>query len=205
MSQITVTFTNAIATFGLTNGASSNYATAHGGNTPSNFNDNDVANGGVRNNYDGSNYGFDRNFFHFDISSIPANATIVSAFFRLPGTNTSNNNVDSDTIGIYQSTVSTNTSVASGDWTNFGATLLGSLAMASYNNAGNNDMALNSSGLALLQAAIGGYAKLMLMTTKDHGATQPTGKNNQTFTTTGLLLSVTYSIPDILSGDFKFL
>lgn len=198
---MTDTFTNAIASHVLTSGADSTYATAHAGNSPTVGNTTTGAgNGAGRNNFDSSNYVFARHFFHFDTSAIPNDATIVSAFLRIPGENSSNNNVDSDTIGIYASTVSTDTTIAAGDWLNWGATLLGSLAMASYNNAANNDIALNASGLALI--SLTGYTKIMVMSTQDHAATQPTGLNNQTYTTTGLLLSVTYTTP--AGGFFAF-
>lgn len=189
----TKTFTNVLSDseFGLGNTASTIYATAHGGNSPGFDTSFNSANGGAgRNNFDGTNYAFARYFFHFDTSHL-GNVKIDSAFLRLPGTNTSNNNVDTDTIAIYQSTVSTDTSISTGDWLNWGSTLLGSLAMGSYNNAGNNDIALNASGIALVNPK--GYTKIMVMSLKDHAATPPTGKNNQTFTTTGLILSVNYS------------
>lgn len=187
-----LTFTNALTNFGLDSGANSTYATAHAGPSVSLNNFNDTAGVGIRNTFN-TNYTFDRYWFHFDTSSLPDNATVTSAFLRLPGTATTNNNADTDTIGIYQSTVVSDTLLAITDWTNWGATLLGSLAFGSYNNAGNNDIALNASGIALV--SLSGYTKLMVMTTKDHAATPPTGLNNETFSSTGLLLSVTYTTP----------
>lgn len=184
-------FSNAIATFGMGNGANNNYATAHAGNTPVLNNFNDTAGVGIKNQFDGANYNFFRFWLHFDTSSIPDNAVIVSAFLRLPGTATAFTNANSDSIGVYSSTVTTDTTIADTDWTKFGATLLGSVALASYNQAGNNDIALNASGLALINLT--GYTKLMVMTTQDHAATVPTGTNNVTFNATGLILSVTYT------------
>lgn len=187
----TQTFTNAISIFGMNSVANTTYATAHASALGVN-NVNDQSVGGVANSID-INYFFYRFWFHFDTSAIPTGSSIISAFLRLPGTSTSNNNANSDTIGIYQSTVSSNTSLTTGDWSNYGSTLLGSLAMASFNNAGNNDIALNDSGIALISDS--GYSKFMIMTTQDHASTPPTGKNNQTFSTTGLVLSVTFSPP----------
>lgn len=187
----TQTFTNAIATFGMNSVASSTYATAHATALGVN-NVNDQSVGGIANSLS-VNYFFYRFWFHFDTSAIPTGSSIISAFLRLPGTSTSNNNTNSDTIGVYQSTVSSNTSLTTGDWNNYGSTLLGSIAMASYNSSGNNDIALNSSGIALISDS--GYTKIMCMTTQDHASTPPTGYNNQTFSTTGLVLSVTFSPP----------
>lgn len=149
---------------------------------------------GFSNTFDGTNYAIDRFFFHFDITSIPTNATIVSAFLRVVGTNTTNTNVDSDSVTIVQSTVTSNTTIVQGDWTNIGSTSYGSLAFASYNNAGNNDITLNATGVAAIQSALGGHVKMGGRTAKDISNTTPSGANQQTFSGTGLL-SVTYTVP----------
>lgn len=202
MATFTTTFSNAISSNGI-NSFNTVLATARtGSNLGVSFFLNTL-NAGMSYSYDGANYTIVRNFFHFDTSSIPTNATIISAFLRLPGTNTHFNNTNTDTIVIVESTVSTNTTIATSDWTNFNTTTLGSLALASYNQAANNDLALNATGLT--KVVKGGYSKFAIVTSNDIAATTPTGYNNATATNTGLILSVTYSVPEVLSGDFKFL
>lgn len=204
MAVVTATFTNEIGGGG--NGINSFdtvLATARTGSNLGVATYLNTLNAGMSYSFDSTNYTIVRNFFHFDISSIPTTAVIVSAFLRLPGTNTSNNNTDTDTLNVVKSTIASNTVVATSDWTNFDTTVFGSLAFASYNNAANNDIAINATGLTYLQTVVGSHAKLAVVTAKDIAAATPTGYNNQTANPTGLLLSVTYQTTD--EGDYSYL
>lgn len=196
---MTDTFSNAIATNGI-NSFNTSKATARTGSGLGTGFFLNTLNAGMSYSFDSTNYTITRNFFHFDTSSIPDNATIVSAFLRLPGTNTHFNNANTDTLVVVQSTVSTDTTIATSDWTNFNTTTLGSLALASYNQAGNNDITINSTGLALIN--LSGYTKFAIVTAGDIANTTPTGFDNATATNTGLILSVTYTTP---GGGFIFI
>ena len=191
MAQATVTFNNAIATIGIRSGASSSFATVRDTGNALNVGDHqDDSEEGISCDYDGANYSIDRFFFHFDTSSIPDGATILSAFLRIVGTSTTNVNTDSDSIQIVASTVTSNDTLATSDWGNLGSTEWGILAFASYNNAGNNDISLNVTGLANI--SLTGVTKLAIRSKRDTDNSAPTSPgNNETFSGTGLL-SVTY-------------
>lgn len=196
MGQITTTFTNEITSGKSINSFNGTYATARSGSNLGVNNLLNTVNGGTSYSYDGANYTFTRNWFHYDITSIPANATIISAFFRLPGTNTHNANTNTDTLTVVKSTVSSNDTLATSDWTNFDTTSFGTLAFASYNNAANNDITINATGIAYLQTVVAGHAKLAVVTSRDLSNSTPTGFNVETANYTGQILSITYSIPE---------
>lgn len=196
MAQTTVTFTNEITSGKSINSFNSVLATARTGSSLGVNNLLNTLAGGNSYSYDGANYTITRNWFHYNITSVPTNATVISAFLRLPGTSTHNANTNSDTITILQSTVTSNDTLATSDWTKYGSTSFGTLAFASYNNAANNDIALNASGISYLQSVVGGHAKFAIRTANDIAATTPTGYNVETANYTGQLLSITYSTPD---------
>jgi len=203
MGQITATFTNTVSTNMINSTSAVSYAAAHAGAGLSVNNFANVAGGGFRHSLSGPNYVIDRYFFHFDTSSIPENATIVSAFLRILGSNTSSANADSDGITLVASTVTSDTTLATSDWANIGATqFITALTFASFNTTGNNDLTLNASGLAAI--VLNAHSKFAIITSRDLSSSAPTGLNNQTFDQSGTLLSVTYSVPDA-SGDFKFI
>lgn len=125
---------------------------------------------------------------------IPSGAQIVSAFIRLPGVATDFSNGDSDSIAIVASTQASPTALVQDDFDQVGSTAFGTLALASYNTGGNNDITINASGLSNIQG--GGYAKFAArMNTRDLGNSAPAGNNTVRFTTSGVLLSVTWNDP----------
>lgn len=186
-----VTYSNTFSTMGWRY-HNTNLTTARNGVATSDGNVNwgNITNGGFCYDFDGTNYGIDRFWMHYDTSSIGSGATIQSAFQRFHGTSTSSANTNSDTVEVVASSVVSNTTLASTDWGNLGTTSYGSISFASYNTAGDNDITINSTGLAAISKT--GTTKFAARTLNDINATTPTGRNSKTFDSH--LLSVTYTI-----------
>lgn len=140
-------------------------------------------------------YRVDHGFIHCDSSSLPESATITSAFIRVNGSLGAN--PDTLTLHVVASTAA-NTPTA-GDWANIGSTSFGSVAFSSF-ASGNNDIALDSNGIATI--SLTAFSKFGLRTDRDINNSAPTGTNYVNITQSNCLLSVTYSLPS--SGSTAF-
>lgn len=205
MAQITETFNNALSEIGLRY-YGNNFTNVRNGSATLAFgapyNIQNISAGGIDTSWDTANYSIDRLWFHFNTSTIPDNATIVSAFLRLPGTSTSFSNVNTLTAHIVASTVVSDTTLGTdgAQWGNVGTTSFGSKTFASWNQSADNDISLNATGLAAL--SLSAYSKLAIRTSRDIDNSAPTGFNYCTFSGGGVL-SVTYTVPD--EGGYFFL
>lgn len=150
-----------------------------------------------------SAYAISRYYAPFDLTSptsgsaIPAGAVINSAFLRLVGTSKVDDN--SDSIVVVGNTMASPTNLVQDDFDQTGSTSFGTLALSAYNTSGNNDITLNSSGLANISG--GGYAKFAIrMNTRDLNNTAPAGNNVVNFTSGSTLLSIDWTASDIAAA-----
>lgn len=194
----TLTFTNAIDPMAILSAANGTWATvrdaAAGVSAASSWVD--TSGVGLGADFDSTNYRIARGFFHFNTASIPDNATITSAFIRLPGTSTRFVNTNTTTLDIVASTVVSNTVLADTDFDLRGTTVWGELLLSAWNQAGNNDIPLNATGLSNI--SLSGYSKFAITNSRDTDNSAPTGANSVTFDTTAAnqILSVTYTVPE---------
>ena len=121
---------------------------------------------------------------------------------------TASENESTETIDIVANTQANTSSLANADYDQVGTTVLGSLAVASYNstNLANNDVALNATGLTSVTNAIGSIVKLALRFEKDRANSAPgdTKDNRVYYTQASTILSVTYT-PPASAGFFAIL
>ena len=162
----------------------------------------DTAGVGLGADFDGANYRIVRGWFSFNIS-LPSNATVTSSFLRLSGTSTRFTNANTSSLNIVQSTVVSDTVLATGDFDLRGTTSWGDLALSSWSQAGNNDIALNATGISNIP--LSGYFKIAVTNSRDTSNTAPTGINSVTFdpTTSNQILSITYTVPPS-GGSFLY-
>ena len=196
----TTEFNDAITNFGILSSTSSVWATVRAGNNLSVGTWSDIATTGFGCLFDGTNYSIRRFFFHFDTSALTSAATITAGFVRVVGTTTNDQNVDGDSERLVSSSVSTDTSIATSDWGNVGSTDYGTIAFSGWNSSGNNDITLTAAGLEAISKT--GYTKFAARSLRDINNTAPTGHNNETFTTDGAIISITYTLP---SGGYIFI
>jgi len=188
----TATYDNAFTTIGCrSTGALATIRAATNAVLVMNYVNSD-GNCGFHCSFDSSTYIINRWYFNYDTSAIPDSATIASAFLRIPGSATSIRYDNGYTIGVYENTTGSNTTLDVSDWKKWNTTLFGSLALSSYSGAANNDIALNAAGLAIVSKS--SYTKLFGNLVEDVANATPTGFNNATFNLTGQLLSVTYTV-----------
>ncbi len=141
----------------------------------------------------GNLYTIDRDFHPFDTSSLP-NLSISSAFVRYVGTADAND-ADGVSLHVVESTQASVNTLATSDWTLIGSVSFGSIAKASWNQSGNNDVNLNASGIAKIIA--GGDTKLGAITDRDLNNSAPTGVNIFGISSVGtIVLSVTGTLGD---------
>jgi hypothetical protein len=96
-------------------------------------------------------YSLYRGGFLFDTSSLPDDATITSATLSLYGVDKADPQNDSPTVAVYAFTPASNTNIAIGDYSNFGATAYSNvLTYASLSTTGYTDFTLNSIGIAAI-------------------------------------------------------
>ena len=148
-------------------------------------------------------FDLNRYIITFDTSTIPDNATITSAFLRIVGTG--KQDAHTETINVVGSTPADSTNIAVADYDQLGTTVFGTVAIASFNASGNNDITLNASGLAAISKT--GYTNLGLTVTADTTDTAPVsdGFDYITSTKASNLLSVTYSLPTTGGDYFHFM
>lgn len=99
-----------------------------------------------------------RGFFLFDTSSIPANATIISATLSLYGTGKTNG-LGSPDIHIASASPASDSTLTNGDFDNIGTTSFGSVSYAGWSTSGYNDFVLNASGLANISKGSGARSR----------------------------------------------
>lgn len=186
----TDTFTN--LGFALSSGSSGNYTTVRNGNS---VGQDGSSTGTASHSFDGANYGILRQHFVFDTTTINDSAIIDSSFIRLPGAG-SILNVDTDTVNIVSSSIAGDGPLTS-EWTNVGSTSFASLAIASWNSAGNNDLTLDANGLANLSATA--KSKFATRLSRDLNNSAPTGNNRVQMTIGSIVLSITYHLPTTTS------
>lgn len=143
-----------------------------------------------------------RGFLGFDLSAIPAGAEILSAVLSVWVTD-KYDLLGSGAIGLVAGTQASTTTLATSDFSQVGSTELATRkTIASISTGAYNTITLNASGLAHLQAAIGGHAKLALRTGRDIDNTTPASTayegvllyfSEQTGTANDPYLTVTYS------------
>lgn len=194
----TSTFANASGRGRLQHATSSGYATTR---NAASSNQAPQDNGLVEAAYGGgTNYTLTRSYFVFDLTSpasgsaVPNGAQIQSAFIRIPGQGKTATAGENDAAVI----VSSNGSVplVQADYSQSGSTSFGSIAYGSYNTSGDNDISLNSTGLAYIVGnATNKFA--FRFNNLDIGNTAPTGNNNYTFDITTVILSITWSPPAV--------
>jgi hypothetical protein len=88
-----------------------------------------------------------RGIFLFDTSPLTASAIISAATASWAGSGQASG-LGTDTLEVVSSAPGSDSALAAADYTTLGTTSFASLAYASYNSAGYNDLALNASGLA---------------------------------------------------------
>lgn len=197
MATFTTTFAD-LGLSGINSGGSGVYATVRSGN---NLGVDGAATGSVFNSFDGANYTITRRFLTFDTSSLPDNATVISAFIRFPGAGTKVD-TNSESIQIVSATHSADQPVT-GDFGNVGSSQLGTVAISAWSDSANNDITLSAGGIAII--SVSAKSKFGVRTSGDIGNSAPTNPGNRgQFTTSSVILSVTYSTPELL-GDFKFI
>lgn len=114
--------------------------------------------------------------FTFDTSSLTSGATISSATLRLYGNSTNFINQSSTSAAVVAYTGVSNNYQAS-DFGSFQYTALASpIALASLNQSGYNDFALNGTGLALVNKT--GVTRLGVITEVDRAITTITAQDN---------------------------
>ncbi len=179
------------------NNSSSTYSTVRNATTGT------VDSGSTRpsNSFDNPNYFIGHAHAPFNLdTTIPAGAVIkdtANTFIRATGDGAAVSNADTDSVSVVESSQASNTSLASGDYNDLGTTKLAAdLGIGSWSVSGNNDRDLNASGVALIQAAIGGYVKFGWRTAKDISATQPGGRNYVGMVNNTNVLSVDWEVPD---------
>jgi len=192
----TTTFSPAAGKGSVHNDSFSPYATGQAAGTGTGTNQ-----GEAGNEKSGSNFFIYRGAWPYDSSSLTAAATIKATsntFKRLVGAGTIFN-TDSDSVSIVSSGQASTSSLAASDFGSFGITKFASdIALGSFNNAGNNDFVLNTSGIANINKT--GFSKFAARLAKDISATQPSGRNTcGVITDASCILSVEYTTP---SGGF---
>lgn len=143
-----------------------------------------------------------RGFLPFDLSSIPAGAIISAATLSVQ-VNTVYDLLGSGGLGVVEGTQASASTLATSDFSHVGSTELATRkTLASLSTSVYTDFALNASGIAILQAAIGGTAQLALRTGRDIDNTTPGSTNyegvlvyfsEQTGTSQDPVLTVTYN------------
>lgn len=125
-----------------------------------------------------------RGFFPFDLSGIPAGATILSATLKLyvtakasgGGGTTANNSVC-----MVASTQASPSALANSDFSQVGSTeWMTRVPFANLTASAYNDFPLNATGIAALQAAIGSTIKLALRSGYDLDNAAPSGTSSMT-------------------------
>jgi len=101
-----------------------------------------------------------RGFFHYNTSGLGGGATISAADFSLFGNDKQDQNSWAPDLGVYASTVTSNTALADADLTQVGSTVFtdAPIAYSSLSTSAYNTMALNASGLAAI--SLTGITKL---------------------------------------------
>ncbi len=123
----------------------------------------------------GTSYGVYRAFVFFDTSSIPSNATIISATLSLYGS-TDFSDTDFDIIIRNGQPTYPHYPLATGDY--YYANCSGdggTFNTSSFSVSGYNDISLNADGLSWIQKGDGALTKLALTSSRDVSATTPTG------------------------------
>ncbi len=155
-----------------------------------------------------------RGFFAFDLSSIPAGATITAATLSLYGTGTGYTTGGGTTANnsscLVAGTQASTSSLATSDFGSVGSTELAArVAYSVFGSSGYKDYTLNAAGLAHLTSAIGGTVKFATRPGYDLDNTAPanTGYSggvsyttDQTGTSNDPKLVVTYTT-DKLTSD----
>lgn len=89
-----------------------------------------------------------RIFMHFDTSALGSGASISDATLSLRGTAKSASSLGSAETHITSSTVTSDNSLTTSDYSALGSTSFGSLTHASMSTSGYNDITLNASGIS---------------------------------------------------------
>lgn len=194
---LTDTFSNGIDPMSILSASNAVWATVRGAASGASTSNVwvDTAACGQHADFDGANYRICRAWFHFNTASIPNDATISSAFIRLVGTSTAFANANTTTADIVASTVVSDTALADADFDLRGTTVWGEIALASWNQAGNNDLTFNATGLSNI--SLTGYSKFAMTNSRDTDNSAPTGLNRVSFDDdpANQIFSVTYTVP----------
>lgn len=154
-----------------------------------------------------------RGFLAFDLSGIPAGATITAATLSVQ-VNTVYDLLGSGGLGVVEGTQASISTLATSDFSLVGSTELATRkTLASLSTSVYTDFALNAAGLAVLQAGVGSSAKLALRTGRDIDNTTPASTNyegvlvyfsEQTGTSQDPKLVVTYVAATQVSASDTF-
>jgi hypothetical protein len=123
----------------------------------------------------GSSWVILRSAYVFNTASIPDTNAISSATFSLFGDGGSPTNADSTSLELVSCTLTANHFLTEDDYNNLGAVSMGTIALASWNTAAYNNLALNASGISNI--SLSGNSYFGIRTGLDLNNTTPTGSN----------------------------
>jgi hypothetical protein len=184
--------------WGSINQSNATYATARNATTGTVDNNGSIVS--LQTSFSGGTYFIRRVFLPIDTTSIPGSATIDSAtlYFKISNFQ---GNADTSSVNLVQSTQTSVSSLATGDYDNIGASSGGSVSMSFSNNT-THSITLNSTGLGFINP--GGNTLIALRSSLDLNSSTPTGLNQSTLTTTStdhyLQIQYTYTSGALFFG-----
>ena len=134
----------------------------------------------------------------FDLSALPGKISVSSAIFTFTYTDAGGGIVNEDTTDldvVLLTSMADETNANIADFNKFGTTVGGSKAFGDI-ASGTNNITLNSTALAWIEAASGGWLRLGLRNSRDTDNAEPTGQNQiDALVIDSSQLTINYSVP----------